>query len=56
MQAVGPDRDSNRSVGILVGDLMGKWLGTEGLMVQVFGGTSPDPCGPMESEELVVQK
>ena len=36
MQAVGPDRDSNRSVGISVGDLMGKWLGTRGLMVQIL--------------------
>ena len=56
MQAVGLDRDLNLVVVILVGDLMGKWLGMEGLMVQVFGGTSLDPRGLMESEEPMVQK
>ena len=56
MQTVGPDRDLNLVAVISVGDLMGKRLGMEGLMVQVLGGTSPDPWGPMESEEPVVQK
>ena len=56
LQTVGPNRDLNRLVGISIADLMGKMVGMEGLMVQVFGGANSDPRGPMESEEWVVKR
>ena len=56
MQAVSVDRDLNRVVGTSVVDLMRKRLRMEGLTVQVLGGTSSDPQGPMGSEERVVQR